>query len=244
MALEKTLSEAARAVQWAASSKGGSGTSFRLNLETDLYPEINSAFRELREECLTRDVPFYVEEGSLTALPTSRAGTSENYSVVDWPTTAEAIVRVDVLVNGYWDKLERIDWENLREVTSHVASQTSSRPTHYSPRSGGSVSAATQTAGKLAIAPFCSTGRYKLSTVPHWTDLTDTTHKFLFPSEAAFRWMVWNVVGRIACRDRNLAGRYQMATQEMAVSAQKIGRLAIKTVEAGGTMRRARRRWG
>lgn len=247
MALEKTLAEAARAVQFASSSKGGTGTSFRLNLEDDLYPEINSAFRELREETIERDVTFYVDEGSLTALPTSRAATSENYSVIDWPTTAEVIVRVDILVAGYWDKLERIDWENLREVTSHVSSQSTSRPTHFAPRSGGSVSAATQTAGKIAIAPFCSSGSYKLSTIPHWVDITNTTHKFLFPSEAAYRWMVWNVVGRLAARDAsatNRAARYQMAANEMARCAQKIGRFAIKAVEAGGTMRRARRRWG
>lgn len=247
MALEKTLAEAARAVQFASSSKGGTGTSFRLDLETDLYPEVNSAFRELREETVSRDVTFYVDEGTLTALPASRAATSENYSVIDWPTTAEAIVRVDVLVAGYWDKLERVDWENLRDVISPVSSTSMVRPTHFSPRSGGSVSGSTQSAGKIAIAPFCPVGSYKLSTIAHWVDLTNTAHKFLFPSEAAYRWMVWNVVARIAARDAsaaNRAARYQMATNEMARCAANIGRFATKGVPAGGTMRRARRRWG
>lgn len=243
MALEKTLAECARAVQWGSSSKAGSGTTFRLDTG-DLYPEINSAFRELREESVERDWPFYVTEGTLAALPTSRASTRENYSVVDWPTTAQAIVRVDVLVNGYWDSLTRVEWDNLREVLSHVASSSTARPTHYAPRDMGTVSGATQTAGKIAIAPFCRTGQYKLSTLSHWVDLTDTSHKFLFQSESAFRWMVWNTVARIACRDRNLANRYEMATREMERCAEKMGRFATKGVPSGGTMRRARRRWG
>lgn len=247
MALEKTLAEAARAVQFASSSKGGTGTSFRLDLETDLYPEINSAFRELREETVERDIPFYVEEGTLTALPSSRAATSENYSVIDWPTTAEYIARVDVLVAGYWDKLERIDWENMRDVISPVSTQSTVRPTHFSPRSGGSVSGSTQSAGKIAIAPFCAVGSYKLSTIPHWTDLTNTAHKFLFPTEAAFRWLVWNTVARISARDASAtkrSNRYQMAVNEMARCAAKLSSHSRKGVPAGGTMRRARRRWG
>jgi len=242
VAIEKTLAECARAVAWEASSKAGSGTSFRLNTD-DLYPEINSAFRELREESIELELGFYVTEGALAALPTTRAATSENYSVVDWPTTAEAIVRVDVLVNNHWDKLERIEWENIRNVVSHVSNASYARPTHYAPRSIGTVSAATQTAGKIAIAPFCQSGRYKLSTIEHWTDLTDTTHKFIFPSESAFRWLVWNVVGRITTRD-DKTGRYEKAIREMARCAQKMGRFATKAVPSGGTMIRARRRWG
>lgn len=241
--LEKTLAEAARAIPYVGGIKTGTGSTFRHPIE-DLYPEINSAYRELREETIERDMGFYVAESALAALPTARASAQENYSLIDWPVTAQAIVRVDVLVNSYWDKLERLEWENLRGVLPVVASARSERPTHYAARDSGTVSAATQTAGKIALAPFCPSGSFKLSTLPHWVDITDVTHKFLFPSESAFRWMVWNVVARISIRDRDNGGRYKRALLEMQRCAEKMGRFATKGVPSGGTMRRARRRWG
>lgn len=241
--LEKTLTEAARAIPYVGGIKTGTGATFRHPVE-DLYPEINSAYRELREETIERDMGFYVVESALATLPTARASAQENYSLIDWPLTAQAIVRIDVLVNGYWDKLERVEWENLRQVLPVVTTARSERPTHYSPRDSGTVVAATQTAGKIALAPFCPVGSYKMSTLPHWADISTVTDKFIFPTESAFRWMVWNVVARISCRDKNQGARYTMAVREMERCAEKMGRFATKGVPSGGTMRRARRRWG
>lgn len=243
MAIQKTLAEVARAVLFEASAKAGSGTTFRTTIE-DLYPEINSAYVEQQEESIAREHSFYAVEGTLAPLPTARAGASENYSLVDWPLATHDIVRVDVLVNGSWDKLDPIEWENLRDVIPRTANSTSQRPTKCSARQFGSVAGATAAAGKIALAPFCAVGSYKLSTLPIWTPITSTTDVFLFPSESAFRWTVWNVVARLACRDiRGVTKqRYDISLRERAECASRMGR--SRTAPTGGTIRRSPRRWG
>lgn len=244
MSIAKTLTEMARAVVYEAGIKTGSGSTFRHSTE-DLYAEINSAYVEQQEESITRGFSFYSQEGSLVNLSTGTRPTSENYVTVDWPTGAHAIARVDVLYNGAWlPSLEPIEWENLRDVCPQQASAASQPPTHYSAQQFGSVSGATVSAGKIAIAPFCSTGQYKLSTLPEWTVITSLTDKFLFQSESWFRWTVWNVVARIACRDPRgvTAQRYKISQIERAACEARMGRSIVK--QQGGTVNRARRRWG
>lgn len=243
MAIQKTLAEVARAVLFEAAVKAGSGTTFRTTIE-DLYPEINSAYVEQQEESIAREHSFYAIEGTLAPLPVARAGTSENYSLVDWPLGTHDIVRVDVLVNGSWDKLDPVEWENLRDVVPRQASASSARPTKYSARQFASVAGATAAAGKIALAPFCRSGQYKLSTLPVWTPITSLTDVFIFPSESAFRWTVWNVVARIACRDiRGVTkARYDISVKERGDCASRMGR--SRTAPTGGTIRRSPRRWG
>ncbi len=242
MAVQKTLAEVARAVLYEAAIVTGSGTQKRHPIE-DLYPEINSAYVEMQEESIARKVGFFAVEGAYAPLPTDRAEDGANYSLVDWPAATHAIARVDVLLScGDFKRLEPIDWENLFEVIPSKRNQTCRQPTHYSARQFASVSGATVTAGKIAIAPFCTGGSYRLSTLPEWTPITDTTHVFLFPTESSFRWVVYNMVKRIACRDPKAAPRFAIATQEQGAAESRMGR--SNTVQQGTTMRRARRRWG
>ena len=245
MAIQKTLTEMARAVVYEAGIKTGSGSTFRHSTD-DLYAEINSAYVEQQEESIARGLSFYTVEGTLTNLSTGTRPASENYVVVDWPTGAHAIARVDVLIGGQWvpDGLERIEWENLRSVVPYTASAASRTPTHYAAQQFASVSGSTVSAGKIAIAPYSSTGQYKLATLPEWTPITNTSHIFLFQSESAFRWTVWNVVARIACRDPRgvTQQRYKISTTERGLCESRMGR--SRQVQSSTVVNRALRRWG
>lgn len=241
MAIEKTLTEMIRAVGYTGGIKTGAGATFRHTTD-DIVAEINSAFVMQQELSVILRHSFYAVEGALTTLPTSRASTSENFSLVDWPLTAHDIVRVDILVNSEWDKLEHIDWENLRDVCPRRSSSQSQRPTHFSAQRFASVATDTAVVGKIAIAPFCSSGQYKLHTLPVWAPITNVSHKFIFASEHAFRWTVATVITRTTTRDRKPGGRYQTAMEEKAECRKAMG--GTRTVPEGGTIRRARRRWG
>jgi hypothetical protein len=237
--IQKTLAEMARAVSYQAGIKTGSGTTFRHSIE-DLYPEINSAFVENQEESVARLSSFYTVEGGLANLP-ARV-TSDNYGLIDFPADTHAIGRIDVLVDGEWDKLLPIEWDNMRDVMPSGRNASSRRPTHYSVRSIGSVTAATVAAGKIAILPFCSSGQYKMSTLPTWVPITNTAHIFIFPSESAFRWTVQNVLARVATRDPKGGQRFEKALKGQQLAESRMGRTGNRKL--GGAMRRAARRWG
>lgn len=237
--IQKTLAEMARAVSYQAAIKAGSGTTFRHTTE-DLYPEINSAFVENQEEMVARQSSFYTVEGGLLALP-ARV-TSDNYGLIDYPVDTHQIGRIDVLVDDEWSKLLPIEWDNIRDVLPPGRSAQSERPTHYAVRSIGSASAATASVGKIAILPFCSSGQYKMSTLPVWVPITNTAHVFPFPSESAFRWTVSNVVARIATRDPKGGQRYEKAMKAQAIAESRMGRFGTRKL--GGAMRRAAKRWG
>lgn len=243
MAIQKTLGEVARAVLYEAAVKTGSGTTFRHPIE-DLYPEINSAFVEQQELSVMLEHSFYTTELPLAPLPTGRADTGENYSVIDWPLATHDIARVDVLACNEWEKLIGIEWENLRDVIPSRKSQTAKRPTHFAARQFASVAGATPAAGKIALGPFCPSGQYKLSVLPIWVPITNTTDVFIFQSEGAFRWVVWNVVGRIACRDPRgvTKQRYDISLRERGECQGRMGK--SKAAPVGGTIRRSPRRWG
>ncbi len=237
--IQKTLAEMVRAVAYQSGVRPGAGTTFRHDT-ADLHPEINSAFVENQEESVARLSSFYTVEGALTNLP-ARV-TSDNYGLIDFPVATHAIGRIDVLVSGEWSKLLPIEWDNMRDVMPSGRNAQSTRPTHYSVRSVGSVSAAAAAAGKIALLPFCSTGQYKMSTLPVWVPITDTTHVFIFPSESAFVWTVQNVIQRIATRDPKSGQRYDKAVRTQAMAESRLGRTSNRKL--GGAMRRAAKRWG
>ena len=241
MAIQKTLTEMLRAVGYTGGVKVGAGSTFRHTTD-DITAEINSAFVMQQELSVMLKHSFYAEEGALATLPTSRATTGANYSVVDWPLAAHDIVRVDILVNGSWDKLLSFDLENIHDVCPRRSSSQSQRPTHFSAVRFASVATDTAVVGKIAIAPFCSSGQYRLVTLPVWTPITTVGHKFIFASEHAFRWTVATVITRTTTRDRNTAKRYDAAMLEKKECRAAMG--ATRTIETGGTIRRARRRWG
>lgn len=241
MAIIKTLAEVQAKVLSLGNIKGqvGSGVTFRHPTD-DIVADINTSFAEYRELLVARKFDYFLVETSQADLPSSRADTNEQYSVIDWPTTALNLRRIDVYQYGEWKALKEIDWARLRDVIPRDASATNRRVEFFSPRSQATASTTTQTAGKIALAPFSTPGKYKLTYLPPHTAITDSTHVFVFASEAGFMWVVWNTICNIAIRDTDKERRYVPAVAERQRRADSIGTFSAATVATGGTqMRRA-----
>lgn len=192
---------------------------------TDVGLYINDSYRAMQLLYTTRGWDYFLEETALAALPTSRADTNEQYSLIDWPSGATEIHRIDVYADGEWGELDRRDWRTLRSEYRRGEASGYRRPLVYAPKKHGSVAGAVFTVGKIAIAPFCSNGTYKVSYVPEWADISTTngTHLFLFPNELGAQWLVWDVVAKISIRDRDNRGRHDDSLTERARIEALIG---------------------
>ena len=250
MAISKTLSEFQRAVAYEAGIGGtvGEGTTFRHPTD-DLVAEINSAYAAFREELTSRDFPFFIEETEQEALPSERADTNEQYSLIDWPITAQEIRRIDVYSGSRWESLVPIDWSRLRDVTLERVT-TAQRPRYYSVKKfagtnsfeGVDGTEYETVGGSIALLPFATNGVYKLSYLPVWAYALEDDELFVFPNEVGFRWCVWEVVARIAVRDRNAGKRGDRAVIERSICETKIGRYVPRIINTGGgQMRRTPR---
>lgn len=249
--IAKTLAQLRAAVVNAASIGGatGQGSSFRHDQDV-LDQDINSAYQRFLEELSSRDFPYFIEESEQDVLPTERADTNENYSLIDWPTTAHEIKRIDVYANGTWDPpLTEVDWSLMRDVLAGQT-RTAQRPLYYAIKriaktnsfEGVDGTEYELEAGKIALFPFATGGVYKLSYLPVWTYALDDDELFVFPTEWGFRWCVWEAVSIIAVRDRNAGKRGDQAKVERGICEAKIGRYVSKKVATGGaTMRRSKR---
>jgi hypothetical protein len=237
VAVSKTLLEFRSKVEDLASINGQVGTTsaFR-HLRSRVVEYCNSAYAELREELYTRKFDFYLLETALAAWPSSRADTNEQYSVIDWPSTALAIRRIDTYKNSEWLALTELDWARIRDVAPRTASSRTNRPTHYAWRDIGQPNTTSITAGKIALVPFATGGTYKISYLPRHTAIADgnDTHVFVFPSETAFMWCVWTAVAAVTVRDRNRGGRYAMSISERKQLAQRMGIFGAAALATGG----------
>lgn len=241
MAIIKTLQEVQDKVTSLGNIKGqiGSGSTFR-HPTTDVQADINTSYAEYRELLVARKFDYFLEETAQATLPSARADTNEQYSVIDWPLAALNLRRVDVYQFGEWRALKEIDWARLRDVIPRSSTITTRRIEFFAPRSQATPNTTSQTAGKIALAPFSTSGSYKLTYLPPHTPITNTTHVFVFASEAGFMWVVWNTICNIAIRDTDKERRYVPATVERERRADSIGKFSAATVATGGTqMRRA-----
>lgn len=201
---------------------------------TDATLYMNDSYRSMLSLLTTRGFDFALTETALANLPSSRADTNEQYSLVDWPSGAIVLKRIDVYSDGNWYELERRDWTTLRSEW-RSSSATTRRPLIYSPKNHGTVSAATFTAGKIALAPFSSNGQYKITYQAEWTDITTTTHLFLFPDENCIQWMLWDFVIKIAARDRDNRKRHDIAVAAQERVQDLIGHFVPHIVQTGPT---------
>jgi hypothetical protein len=198
MALTKTLAVVLNTCVKEADIVLGTGSTNR-HETSDAIVYINDSHRAMMTLLTTRGFDFYLTETALAALPTSRADTNEQYSLVDWPSGSTLIKRVDV----------------------------------YAPKSQGTVSAATFTAGKIALAPFSSNGTYKITYQPEWANITDTTHLFMYPDETCAQWVVWDFVIKVSARDNNAKKRFEIANQRQAKCEAQIGHFVPNIVQTG-----------
>lgn len=251
MPIAKTLGEFRQAVVYEAAIGGatGDGDSFRHPTE-ELNRELNSAYASFREELTTRDFDFFIAESEQADMPSARADTNEQYSLIDWPRYWQVVKRIDTYVQGQWEALVPIEWANVRDVAPAAGNLRQVRPRFFAAKSFGSTDSIDGVdgtefevlVGEIALIPFATGGVYKVSFLPFWVPIDDDEDLMLFPDEVGFRWCVYEVVTRISIRDRNAGKRYDLAQQQRAICEQKIGRYVPKVMNTGGVqMRRSRR---
>lgn len=213
---------------------GADATARHQTTDATLY--LNDSYRSMLSLLTIRGFDFALAETAQANLPTSRADTNEQYSLVDWPSGAVLLKRIDVYSDGSWFELARRDWTTLRSEW-RASAPAARRPVVYAPKSYGSVATTAFTVGKIALAPFSSNGKYKITYQPEWADITDTTHLFLFPDENCVQWVCWDFVTKIAARDRDNRKRYDIAVTERAHCEAQIGHFVPSIVQTGpGTM--------
>lgn len=199
--------------------------------EANIY--LNDSYRAYLSFMTTRGFDYFLEETSLAALPATRGDTNEQYSFVDWPASdALALKRVDVYSAGEWHELLRRDWSQLRSE-NHSAQMSAMRPLVYAVKSIGKVSGATLTRGKIALAPFATTGTYKLTYLPGWTSITTDAHLFLFHDEWGAQWMVWDAVIKYSAQDNNAKKRFEIATIQQKKCEEMIGSFVPQIASTG-----------
>lgn len=198
--------------------------------EANVY--VNDSYRAYLSFMTTRGFDYFLVESALAALPVARADTNEQYSLIDWPANALALKRLDVYSAGEWHELARRDWSQLRsEGRSSTTSAT--RPLVFAVKSHGSVSAATLTAGKIALAPFSSNGTYKTTYLPEWANITTDAHLFLFHDEWGAQWMVWDAVIKYSAQDNNAKKRFEIASIQIKKCEEMIGHFVPQIASTG-----------
>lgn len=192
----------------------------------------NDSYREYLSLMTTRGFDYFLVESALASLPSSRADTLEQYSLIDWPSNALALKRVDVYSGGEWHELQRRDWSQLRSEARSSAA-TAVRPMVYAVKSIGSVSGTTLTAGKIALGPFSSNGSYKTTYLPEWANITTDAHLFLFHDEWGAQWTMWNNVIKYSAQDNNAKKRYEIATTQQKKCEEMIGHFVPQIAATG-----------
>ncbi len=202
---------------------GADSTARHETTDAGLY--INDSYRALQTFLVTRGFDYFITETSLANLPSSRADTNEQYSLIDWPSGAVSLKRIDVYADGEWSELDKRDWATLRSEYRRGEASGYRRPLVYAPKTHGTVATTVLTAGKIAIAPFATNGQYKISYLPEWADIATTngTYLFLFPDELCAQWLVWDFVAKICIRDRDNKGKHDDSVVERGRIEQLIG---------------------
>ena len=231
MAVTRTLNAMLNRGAKLADIQLGTGTSARHETD-DAVLYLNDSYRQYLTLLVTRGFDFALNETPQNPLPSTRADTNEQYSLIDWPSGAILIKRIDVYSDGDWHELDRRDWTTLRSEW-RSSSATARRPVVYAPKSHGTVSGATFTAGKIALAPFSANGMYKVTYQPEWADITNTSHVFLFADEHGVQWVLWDFVIKISARDRDVRKRHDIAVAAQARAEGLIGHFVPAVVQTG-----------
>lgn len=240
MPITKTLTEYQAKVESLASIKGqtGTGTTFR-HPTTDVQDTLNSAYAEYIEFITNRKFDFFLQETAQAALPTVRGDTNEQYALIDWPSNANSIRRVDVYQRQEWRAMKEVEWGRIRDVVPSSGNAVSDRFKYFSAKSQGAANGAAMTTGKLAIMPFANaTGVYKVSYLPRHTPVTSGANVFVFATESGYMWCVWNAIAQLTIRDRDVGRRHKPSLVERSLREKEIGFSSANTIATGGLQMR------
>lgn len=188
----------------------GLATSAGRHPSANLIVLFNASYRSLRDLVLSYNYTQFLVRGATTALPTTAVETNERYAVIAVPEAVNQVKMLDIrIAPDDWRFLPEVSILQLRELTRsrwRGVAETPRRPRGWCLLTSGTVSAATFTAGSIALAPVPTGGDYALWTMPEWTDITNTAHVFLFANEDWRQWMLFDVMAKICgARDKNNA---------------------------------------
>lgn len=236
MPVTRTLRQLLDKVYWSADIQGKTGTTSRHPEATNIV-EANDAYGRMRTMLINKSWKWELVETALAPLPATRADTNENYSLIDWPTAAQLIARIDVYSRNEWLKLEECDWDEVRLLTPTVPRQQP-RPTHFAIKSFGTIATTVLTAGKIALLPFATNGTYKMTHLPRWAGITDVTHIFLYPDDFCVEWHVQSTALKIVQRDKDFQKRKTDCDTALAYAEANIADFTGRAVQTGSRQMR------
>lgn len=225
MAFTLTLSEVRTEVAHLAAIDGQTGSSGR-HSPTRMNALINRAYRKL----LSRVGKLGIEHGRQPHTGTLGSAVSgEEFINLDIPSTAAEVLGVDVkggYLGSLWHGLDPISWDQRRDIDPGVADRVFPRgglhPRHragfWALRSGPSVATTVLTQGSLAIWPTQLAGlAYTMYSVKQWPGITSDTDVFLL-HDGWDEWLINSVVMKVAQRDENKRGTWELARDAWAVA--------------------------
>jgi hypothetical protein len=178
---------------------------------------INRVYKRLRSIVSQNGEGFFRVPGAATTTPAQAAG--EDWIELVYPTDASEIVGVDVYKGGQWHELQRGSWAQRRVFPGARSGVVG----EWTELSLPQPTTTTVTAGKIAIWPVTLSGQHKIHYLPHWVNLTDSTHVLvMFPN-----WLEWVLTAAtmvLIQRDNNkrdtfLAARDRNADMEAKIIA-------------------------
>lgn len=145
------------------------------------YALINRVYKRLRSLVSHHGEDFFRVPGVATNTPARAAG--EDWIELEWPTAAAEIIGIDIHHTGEWRELSPGSWAQRRVFAGARSGVVGEWTVLSQPQS----STTTVTTGKIAIWPHNLTGQHKIHYLPHWVNLTDSTHVLvMFPL-----WLEW-----------------------------------------------------
>lgn len=221
----KTLAQWKQRVSVLADILGqvGSGNTFRHS--TDIVDEIgDETFKRLRGLTARKGFREYLLQTSKAALPTTAVSTDEQFATIAYPTGATHIRGIDVLQNGQWRRLKRLDgWAERRDHQATSEAWQNQRPYAWDVLNHGSVATTVLTAGTIAIFPVPQDGDYTLWYLPDWTPIAGhDTYLFLYREQCWYDYHVAQGVIEICGLRDNDAQRGRASYAEKMSNAAEL----------------------
>jgi hypothetical protein len=235
--LTKTLEETfATVVDWADVGGQTDDTTGR-HPKAAVCRYINDSYRSIRSWSVTVGFRDFITPGGIALLP-AEPEPSETYGVIELPASALSLQGVDVLVNDRWHSLEQVDWESRRSLQPRGGNCY--RPLWFAVRNRALVSGSSVEPGSIALFPFSANGSYRLFTLEEWTDITADEDLLVFPSQAWFDAVTYEVALKlVALKDGDNTRRGSWLQTKLDEAKTTILATVPKLTQAGPrTMRR------
>lgn len=221
MASTKTRLQLLNAVIRGAGIAGQTGAGGR-HPATDLNDLVNRYIEGLRSLVRTEGGEQFQTLDAITPLPAATAG--EDFIEIDWPTTAEEVVGVDVFSSSgatNWEGLDGADWSQRRSLNFNVNCPSGGRGWWAVKAMPEARASASVTAGKLALFPKELAGSYRVTYVEQWTPMTSDTHVWVYHADWD-TWVINAAVMEITALDGNKKQNFATAERQFLRAEARI----------------------